>query len=170
MEDKEEKVNRKCRWFSFVSQNINNKIMLQPLGELWYPYMELILLILFWNTIIYDLLWFNGLLKGKTANFLTKQSDLSKKPTCWWVFWGFLKHFLKSFFGWILGGFFNANPDQVTPSHIHLFLTISYFLDHRTNLQEFPRIHFDLTMCDQDRKYWLVLSRQAASIETPIFQ
>jgi hypothetical protein len=33
-EDKKEKGNRKCSWFSFVSQNINNKIMLQPLGEI----------------------------------------------------------------------------------------------------------------------------------------
>jgi hypothetical protein len=48
--------------------------MLQPLGKL--------------NLLIYTeiqsfmtYLWFNGLLKGKTANFLTRQSDLSKKPT-----------------------------------------------------------------------------------------
>jgi hypothetical protein len=32
---------------SFVSQNINNKIMLQGLGEILFPYMKLILLILY---------------------------------------------------------------------------------------------------------------------------
>ncbi len=37
-EDKEEKGNRKCSWFSFVSQNIYNKIMLQSLGEIWCLY------------------------------------------------------------------------------------------------------------------------------------
>jgi hypothetical protein len=59
-------------------------------------------------------LWFKGLLKGKTANLLTKQSDLSKKEPLAGGFFGFFKAgFLVFFcFFWVgfLGGFFNANP------------------------------------------------------------
>jgi hypothetical protein len=59
-------------------------------------------------------LLFKGLLKGKNANLLTKQSDLSKKPEKTHLrvgFLGFFKRVFLFFFGWVfLGGFFNANP------------------------------------------------------------
>jgi hypothetical protein len=44
-----------------------------------------------------------GLLKGKTANLLTKQSDLSKKPKKTHLrvgFLGFFKRVFLGFFGW----------------------------------------------------------------------
>ncbi len=47
-----------------------------PQHWIWYPYMKLILLIYTAIQSFMTYVWFNGLLKGKTANFLTKQSDL----------------------------------------------------------------------------------------------
>jgi hypothetical protein len=52
---------------------------------------------------------FKDLSKGKTANFLTKQSDLKKKPLAGGFFGFFLSRvFWVGFFGQV----FNANPAQ----------------------------------------------------------
>jgi hypothetical protein len=81
----------------------------QPSGEIWDPYIELILLISCFKYNHYDLFMMSWPL---TEHFLTTQSDLkNKKYPVRVVFFRFFGGLFKQLFlVCFMGGFFNANP------------------------------------------------------------